>query len=337
MSQDSTSAGLEYQLGGSSVLSVHYIHNNLRDTIEDIGFLDATGNEGYLIGNPGSGVTKFQFPTGKTPPGQPTPLVKRQYDALELGFNRRFSKSYFVSANYTLSRLWGNYSGIGSSDEVTTPTTGNTAATSQQQSGSIARPGANDSRAWDLDELLWDSHGHNDVVGRLATDRPHVVKAYGAYQAPFGTQFGASFYGGSGTPVTTYVMSTNTTGGVGSMVEGRGNLGRTPVLTRTDLLISQEVGVAGAKKVRFELNVLNLFNQKTARHIFNGLNRGSGAGGARPSAAIDLSGTDLTKGYDYNALILKTTEGAGAYDPRYKQADLFEQGLHAYATVKFLF
>jgi hypothetical protein len=338
MSQDSASAGLEYQLSGSSVLTVHFIHNRLRDTIEDIGFLDATGNEGYLIGNPGRGVTKYQFSTGKTPPGQPTPLVQRHYDALELGINRRFAKDYFFSANYTYSRLWGNYSGIGSSDEISTPASGSTgAATSQQTTGSVARPGANDSRAWDLDELLWDSHGHNDVLGRLATDRPHVVKAYGAYQSRFGTEFGAFFYGGSGTPVTTYVMSTNTTGGVGSMVEGRGDMGRTPVLTRTDLLLSHQLSLAGSRKMRFELNVLNVFNQKTARHIWNGLNRGTGAGLPRQSAAIDLSGTDLTKGYDYNALILKTSEGAGAYDPRYKNADLFDPGTRAYLTVKFLF
>ena len=64
MSQDSTNAGLEYQLGKGSVLSVYYVHNNLRTTIEDIGFLDATGNEGYLIGNPGVGLTKYQFTTG---------------------------------------------------------------------------------------------------------------------------------------------------------------------------------------------------------------------------------------------------------------------------------
>jgi hypothetical protein len=85
------------------------------------------------------------------------------------------------------------------------------------------------------------------------------------------------------------------------------------------------------------MNVLNLFNQKTARHIYNGLNRGLGAGGARQSAAIDLSGTDLTRGYDYNALILQTTEGAGAYDPRYGMEDLFEEGTRGYFTVKFLF
>jgi hypothetical protein len=124
---------------------------------------------------------------------------------------------------------------------------------------------------------------------------------------------------------------------MGSMVEGRGDMGRTPVLTKTDLLVSHELPFAGAKRLRLELNVLNLFNQKTARHIFNGLNRGLGAGGVRTSAAIDLVRTDLTQGYDYNALILATPEGRGAYDPRYGQEDLFEDGTRAYVTIKFEF
>ena len=76
MSQDSTSAGLEYQLGNLGVVTAHYIHNNLRTTIEDIGFLDSTGNEGYIYSNPGLGQSKYQFPTGTTPAGQLTPLPK---------------------------------------------------------------------------------------------------------------------------------------------------------------------------------------------------------------------------------------------------------------------
>ena len=337
MSQDSFSGGVEYQLNRNSVLSVHYIHNNLRETIEDIGFLNAQGDEGYIIGNPGLGLAEFQFSTGATPGGQAVPRPKRQYDALELGYNRRFDNNWFFSANYTLSRLYGNYSGIGSSDEITTPTTGNSAAAFQQQTGTIARVGTNTARAWDLDELLWDSHGNLDVIGRLATDRPHVVKLYGAYQTPFKTQIGAFFYGGSGTPMTTYVMTTNTTGGMGAMVDGRGDMGRTPVLTRTDLLLSHELPVTASKRLRLELNVLNVFNQKTARHIFNGLNRGVGAGNQRNSAAVDLSHVDLSKGYDYNALIRATPEGAGAYDPRYGKEDLFDPGTSGYFTVKFLF
>ena len=46
---------------------------------------------------------------------------------------------------------------------------------------------------------------------------------------------------------------------------------------------------------------------------------------------------DLAKGYDYNALIRATPDGANAYDVRYGMADLFEEGTHAYATVRFEF
>jgi hypothetical protein len=38
----------------NSVFSVNYIHNDLLQTIEDLGALDAQGNEIYIIGNPGA-------------------------------------------------------------------------------------------------------------------------------------------------------------------------------------------------------------------------------------------------------------------------------------------
>jgi hypothetical protein len=343
MRQSSASAGMEYQLGGNSVVTVHYIRNNLLETIEDVGFLNAEGDEGYLISNPGKRQAAIQFPTGATPLGQAIPRPKRQYDALEFGYNRRFSNNWFLSANYTLSRLYGNYSGLASSDEITTPTTGVGSSTAQQQAVSIARPGGNVNRAWDLDELLYDAHGNLDVRGRLATDRPHVFKAYGAYEFPFGTQIGAFFYAGSGTPISTYVTSVHA---ADIIVEGRGNFYdratgrviedfRTPVLTRTDLLASHAIGLGGSRRVRLEMNVLNLFNQQTARHIFNFLNRGSGV--ERGSSLIDLTDTNLTEGYDYNSLILATPDAANAYEPRYGQADLFEDGTRAYFTVRFEF
>ncbi len=277
-------------------------------------------------------MTQFQFPTGATPPGQATPRPTRTYDAFEIGYNRRFADNWFFSANYTISRLYGNYAGLASSDEYNTPTTGVASSVSQQQAGTLSRPGGNVNRAWDLDELLFDSHGNLDVLGRLGTDRPHVVKLYGAYQFRFGTQIGANFYGGSGTPISTYVTSTHS---ADAFVEGRGDLGRTDMLTRTDLLLTHELAMAGNKRLRFELNVLNVFNQKTSRHIFNYLNRGAGV--ERGSSLIDLSHTDLTQGYDYNALIRATSDGANAYDPRFGMDDLFEPGARGQFMVKFLF
>jgi len=88
-------------------------------------------------------------------------------------------------------------------------------ATVQQQAGSISREGGNVNRAWDIDEVLFTSKGAvnnasdctasqgaacvtDGVNGLLATDRPNVIKLYGAYTFPFGTQVGLNFYGGSG-------------------------------------------------------------------------------------------------------------------------------------------
>jgi hypothetical protein len=207
--------------------------------------------------------------------------------------------------------------------------------TAQQSGGSIARPGSNASIAFDMDQLLWDSHKNLDVLGRLATDRPHVFKVYGAYSFPTGTQVGAFLYAGSGTPVSTEVISLDA---YSPLVEGRGDLGRTPFLSRTDLLVSHELKVGANQRIRFELNVMNLFNQKTTTHIFPFVNKGAPGGGSyRPSAAMDLSGANLARGYDYRALILASPDGAGAFDPRYKMADLWQAGTQGQFSIKFIF
>jgi hypothetical protein len=261
-----------------------------------------------------------------------TPKVKRVYDALEVGLTRRFAKNWFATANYTYSRLFGNYGGLASSDEIRTPTTGASFKAHQQQAGSIANPGGSVNNAWNIDQVVWDAHGNLDVAGRLATDRPHVLKIYGAYSLTTETDIGLSFYGGSGTPMSTYVNSTSQ---AEVFVNGRGDMGRTPVFTQTNLLASHTLTLTGAKRVRFELNVINLFNQKTTRHVFNYLNRGGGT--ARASSAIDLSRVDLAKGYDYEALIRATPDRSGAFDPRYGMADLFNEGLQGQLMVKFTF
>jgi hypothetical protein len=329
--QDSTSIGLEHQLGANSVFSAHYVHNDFRRVIEDVGTV-VSGNRVLYITNPGEGNAKTMATTGLTAPF-PTPKVKRVYDAIELGVSRRLSNKWFASANYTYSRLYGNYGGLASSDEIRTPTTGGSYLTPQAQDRSIANPGGALRTYWNIDEVMWDSHGNLDILGRLATDRPHVVKLYGAYSFPFGTQVGLFFYGGSGTPISTYVNTTNQTE---VFVNGRGDMGRTPVLTQTNLLVSHGIALGDSKRLRVELNVLNLFNQKTATHLFNYLNRGGGAV-PRASSAINLSQTNLASGYDYNALIRATSDGANAYDPRYGMADLLNDGARGQILVKLVF
>lgn len=334
MFQDSTNLGVEYQIGPTTALSVNYVHNILTRTIEDFSAL-VDGDNVYTIGNPGEGLATFYPASYPATQNFRMPKPKRQYDGLEVSLSRRFSNNWFVSANYTLSRLYGNYSGLADADEIQTPTTGVSANATQQQTGSIARVGSNSHSGWDTDTILWDSRGNVGVYGRLPTDRPHVVKLYGAYTLPFGTQVGAFFYGGSGTPVSTVVNSLDLEP---LLVNGRGDMGRTPTLTRTDLLVSHELPLSGHRKLRFELNVLNVFNQKTATHLFNFLNKGAPGGSSTiPADAIDMSGVNLAAGYDYNALILKTADGANAYDPRYKQPDLWQPGAQGQFSVKFTF
>jgi len=336
MSQDQWSLGTDYQWNTRTILGVHYIHQKLIRTIEDLAVL-VQGNASYIYANPGEGIAvSAPFVTGQTakPVNYPKPI--RDYDAIEISVGKRFADHWFGNFNYTWSRLYGNYSGPASSDELLTPTTGLSYATAQESGGNIAHPARNANFGWDLDELLFDSKGHLDTRGRLATDRPNVFKLNGGYELDTGrwgkTSVGTFLYLGSGTPLSTQVYTLNH---VPVFVNGRGDMGRTPFLTDTDLQVAHTVNLSEAQRVRIELNILNVFNQKTALHRFVSLNRGIGV--PVDSSAIDLSKTDLRKGYDYNALIQATPDGANAFDPRYGKNDLFTEGIAARFALKWSF
>ena len=333
MSQTSTSVGAEYQLNPTLVATVHYVHNDLTRTIEDIGAVDASGNEAYIIGNPGEGLARLQFPSGATPVGQPVPAPKRQYDALEFQVSRRFAGNYFWSASYVYSRLYGNYSGIAATEEVRTPTTDTTSATAQQQVGSIARPGGNANRAWDIDEIFWDSHGTLDVLGRLPTDRPHVVKLYRQLLVA-DRHADRCVLLRRQRHADDHLCRLHEPDAALRRGSRRHGPHTGPDADRPAAVTGRQSG--RREKLRLELNVLNVFNQKATRHIFNFLNRGAG-GNPRPSSAIDLSRVDLGQGYDYDAMIRNSADGMNAYDPRYGMADLFDAGTVALVTFKFLF
>ena len=82
------------------VFSATYVHNDLIRTIEDLGAL-VDGDEVYFYANPGEGIATETPTSGRTAPF-PTPKPKRQYDALELVLNKRFSQRWFGGASYVL-------------------------------------------------------------------------------------------------------------------------------------------------------------------------------------------------------------------------------------------
>jgi hypothetical protein len=163
--------------------------------------------------------------------------------------NKRLSSNYFFNVNYTYGRLYGNYSGLASSDE-----NGRTS------------PSVN--RFFDYAVNGFTATGVPDN-GFLATDRRHVFKAYGGYS--FNKWMGkahatdlAFFYTAlQGNPQTTFVNVAASS----IVLTKRGDLGRTPVFTQTDLSLTHRFKIKERYSLAFDFNVLNVFNQNTVTSL----------------------------------------------------------------------
>ena len=121
-------------------------------------------------------------------------------------------------------------------------------------------------------------------------------------------------------------------------MNGRGDMGRTPVLTRTDLLVSHELRLMGNKRLRFELNVLNLFNQKTATHIFNYLNKGAPGGASTIPPTPSTCRTSIWRqATTTTRLIRATSDGATAVRSALRAGGPLADRLQGQFSVKFIF
>jgi hypothetical protein len=171
------------------------------------------------------------------------------------------SRNWYFHANYTLSRLFGNYSGLVSSDEAHLTN---------------GRTSPNVSRAFDLPFIGFTATGEKDD-GRLQTDRPHVFNIFGAYIFDWkggsnSTEFSAFQTIASGTPQTTtaFFVSSITP----QLIYGRGDLGRTPTFTQTDFNITHRYRFGRDNRVSLalDLNLLNLFDQATVTGLYTVMN-----------------------------------------------------------------
>jgi len=252
--QSEFTAGFERELWGSFLLSGRYSHKQVDRAVEDIGFSSPTGSEAFIIGNPGEGLaakvgTDFGF----------IPLkAERKYDAVEVRLDKHLSKNYYFNSSYTWSRLFGNYSGLASSDED-------------------GRTSPNVNRNFDLPIVGFTALGEKDN-GLLPTDRTHAFKFYGGYTLNWKERFGT--LGGSttdfslfttvqsGTPLTTRFVLFN----IDNMIlNGRGDLGRTEAFTQTDVAIHHRYRFAERYAIVFDLDVLNLFNEANVIAVFDNI------------------------------------------------------------------
>lgn len=235
----------ERELGKNFLVSARFTRKILEEAIEDIGALTSTGSEAYIIGNPGKGLAKRVADAA----GYIAALPERKYHAFEVSVDRRFANDFTFNANYTYSRLRGNFSGLAQTDEN-------------------GRNSPNVGRSFDLPHVGYTVAGGADN-GPLATDRPHVFKFSGSFDLGWNKYFG---FGGNNTTVfklfTTAMSGTPLTStirilGIPTPINGRGDLGRSPKLTETDFGISHRYKFGRDNKFEMtaELDILNVFNQ----------------------------------------------------------------------------
>ena len=240
---------MEHQLSNDYVIRARYTNKDVKSAIEDAGIRNNEGSEAYIIGNPGSGLhLELLNELGYTRAATP----QRRYDALEIALEKRLSNNFYFNANYTLSRLYGNYSGLASSDEA-----GRTS------------PGVN--RFFDLPFIGFTAAGEPDN-GRLPTDRPHVFNLYGAYILDWmgsktnSTELSVFQTVQSGTPNSTLISYI-----VPIFQTRRGDLGRNPTFSQTDFAVSHKYRFGRDNRFTLvgDLNILNLLDQDTVVGVQN--------------------------------------------------------------------
>ena len=296
MEQWEAQIGVEHQLTNTIKVGARYVHKQLVRTIEDVGITVPGIGEVFYISNPGEGLSTSIAE-------RPFPKAEREYDALELTFDKRFADNWLARVSYTYSELWGNYSGLASSDED-------------------GRVSPNVNRFFDHIENSYDAN-QQLVYGALGTDRPHALKAQLLYRFPFKLSVGVNQYIASGIPISEEGrVPTN----IPFFPYGRNNLGRTPSLTQTDLSLYQDIKL-GSFNLQLGLNVLNLFDEDTETRRIN----------ERLTADLPIDTEEFfAGGWDYETLVAQLAAD-GDVNPLFNQADQFQGRRSLRLSVKFEF
>jgi hypothetical protein len=229
------------------------------------------------------------------------PKAVREYQGLEFRFDKYFSSRWALHGSYTISRLYGNYSGLASSDED-------------------GRTSPNVNRFFDHIENTFDRNG-DLVLGRLGTDRPHYFKGQFVYQFPTNTTLGLNQIIASGIPVSEEAF---VAANVPFFPFGRGNLGRTDALTQTDLSLFQDFNLANTR-LQVGVTVLNLFDQDMVTRRYNDRTVGS----------LPLTTEEFfAGGWDYNSVL---AENPDILDVKFNQPNQFLGARELRLTLKFRF
>ncbi|HKT46398.1 MAG TPA: carboxypeptidase regulatory-like domain-containing protein [Candidatus Acidoferrales bacterium] len=308
--QHEYTAGIDYQIAPGLAFEARYDRRRIDHVIEDSSIFNPNIGETFVIVNPGEGVDHtfsgfYNFLAGLQPsdpnastctatstPACPNILPpQRNYDGLEFRLTKTSSKHWSGMFSYTYSRLWGNYSGLTSSD---------------QGDGGGGRNAPNNGRAFDEPFFSWDANGGSSS-GLLATDRPSTFKGYGYYEfgwlRNFTSQLGIFQVLYQGSPLTSYLDAgfafpvgfnvPNAGGGFPVDVVGRGKwvdvtqdlatgaitvgaprTNRTPWYNQTDFNFTQSYKISESKTIGFSATVTNLLNQRSVTSVNENITSG---------------------------------------------------------------
>lgn len=305
--------GVQKQLVEDVTITARFLHNRILWAIEDVGVQTPAG-ELYYNSNPGSkwvneiyAENAAEDPQKLVPLGVTCPKAQREYTSVDVGFDKRFSNNWMAGLHYTLSRLWGNFAGLASSEEH-------------------GRKDPNVERYFDAWFLHYTSDPFTKGVGTestglLPTDRPHQLKFYGAYSLPFGLTVGLNAYAATGTPITREFELNNADG---YYPEGRFTDGRTPFLWRADVYAEYNLKITDKQTLQFSLNVDNVTNNRIAQRVYNMHNY----------STVYMSNDEVIAGFDYEAVM--AAKGT-TLDPRFLKSHYFQSSFSARFGIKFIF
>jgi len=164
-----------------------------------------------------------------------------------------------------------------------------------------------------------------NVYGRLATDRPHQFKFFGNYLLKTkagSTNFSLSQLAYSGTP-----LSSEITFIVPIFYKGRGDLGRTPTFTQTDILVAHTISLNERVSLKFDANITNLFNQATVIANTVRFNRNGSVNITPTCVAATGCVTPTTfyvTGFDAESKVNGLTGASPAYNVIYKLPSAYQ-------------
>ena len=306
-------AGFDYQISRDWAFEARYDRRRLDHVIEDASLYDKAWGETYTIVNPGEGVNKtidgyanyltslgqkFGVPGwafndtadygpgaafGTCPTCPANPKAVRDYDGVEFRVTKAPSKGWAGMFSYTWSRLWGNYTGLTTTDQI--------------DGGSTGRNSPDTTRAFDEPFYYFGANGKSNN-GPLPTDRPNTFKGFVYYQLPWKhmtTTFGlfqtayqgspmSSFTDIGGMPFGQFVAEATYIYGRGKWVNltqdpatGDLTIGtpfdrRTPWFVQSDLSVTHQIKVGEHQAIQFGANTTNLFNKRAVTAYYGGFN-----------------------------------------------------------------